>query len=146
MLAVNDDGTNDCVGHGGGTNTAEVTEAFLRGLACDADTVFRWDNPADSPDAGALDCATAGATVFPWDFGISTGAASELPVLNGIIGGVLDAAGQRALVAFARVNRDGRRHGQHASCPGDCEAGRGAHVSLSLGGCGGQCEYHGWRL
>ena len=101
----NDDGTNDCVGNGGGTNTAEVTEAFLRGLACDADTVFRWDNPDDNPDAGALDCATAGATVFPWDFGISTGAASELPVLNGIIGGVLDAAGQRALVAFARVIR-----------------------------------------
>ena len=88
---VDTDGT-DCVGSGSGT-ASQVSLVGLRALACDADTVFRWDDPADDPDDGDLDCATAGETSFPWIFGSS----SELPVLNGFIGG-LDARGQRDLI------------------------------------------------
>ena len=89
----NDLGFDDCIGEGSGTNTSRVTPTYLRAVDCHATTVFRWDDPDDDPDGGDLDCAMAGAANFPWDFGIS----GELPVLNG---GVLDAAGQRALINF----------------------------------------------
>ena len=89
-----------------------LTEAAIRALTCE-DAIFRWDHDGDDPDGDGLlsepasvatppqDCVTAGAADFPWDFGTN----AELPVLNEIIGGVLDAAGQRALVAFARTER-----------------------------------------
>ena len=68
----------------------------LRALTCGGTnaSVFRWNDPNDSPDAGNLTCSSAGAANFPWDFGSN----DELPVFNGLIGGVLDAAGQRALL------------------------------------------------
>ena len=88
---VDTDGT-DCVGSGSGT-ASRVSLGDLRALTCDADTVFRWDDPADDPDDGDLDCAAAGESSFPWTFGSS----SELPVLNGFIGG-LDVRGQRDLI------------------------------------------------
>ena len=91
-----DDGEADCVGSGDGDGAFNVTLDTLEAQTCAASTVFRWDDPGDDPDGGLLDCATAGEANFPWDFGDS----DELPVLNGVVGDVLDVAGQRALIAF----------------------------------------------
>ena len=76
--------------------------------------MFLWDHDGDDPDgngfkedelhswlATSVPCSEGNKASFPWDFGED----DELPVLNGIIGGVLDAAGQRALVAFAGEDR-----------------------------------------
>ena len=88
-----------------------MSEYELRALACDTDGAFLWDADGDSlgdaygvvdDETPAVSCAAAGVEAFSWDFGT----ADELPVLNGLAGGVLDAAGQRALVAFAREERE----------------------------------------
>ena len=82
------------------TDATQISLANLRALACDAITEFRWDDPDDNPDGGPLDCAMAGAAAFPWDFGTS----ADLPVINGLVGG-LDAEGQRRAVEFSLVDR-----------------------------------------
>ena len=82
------------------TDGTKIALDGLRALACAATTDFRWDDPNDSPDGGPLDCATAGAEAFPWDFGTS----ADLPVINGLVGG-LDAEGQRRAVEFSLVDR-----------------------------------------
>ena len=113
-----DDGEADCVGDGASTDVSLVTLDALEALTCSGSTasVFLGDHDGDDPDGDGLkdddttpatvsiDCASAGAANFPWDFGDS----NELPVLNGatgLLGGVLDADGQRALIAFARAER-----------------------------------------
>ena len=77
-----------------------LDQAALRAITCGS-TLFRWDDPSDDPDAGELTCEAVGAA-FPWDFG--TG--DELPVLKDPLGGGLDAAAQRAQIAFATVERN----------------------------------------
>ena len=70
----------------GGAGTG-ITLAELRALAC-ADAIFEDDD--------SNTCATAGAAAFPWDFGTD----ADLPVINGLVGG-LDAQGQRLAVEFS---------------------------------------------
>ena len=52
-------------------------------------------------EVGLLACSTVEATAFPWDFGGS----EAWPVLQAPVGSVFDAAAQRALIDFARVER-----------------------------------------
>ena len=85
----------------------------LKQLRCHEDTLFRWDDDGDDPESDGLQadgttaataplaCSAEQQQAFPWDFGTD----DELPALNGIIGGVLDAAAQRALIAFAGQER-----------------------------------------
>ena len=84
--AVGDNTNTDDAGSTTGVieDTSAATEAEIKALTCST-AVFE--------DSDGDDCATAGAANFPWDFGTS----SELPVLNGVIGG-LDAEGQRDLI------------------------------------------------
>ena len=85
----------------GGSGT-EITLDGLRVLACDQDNDgFVADtNDAIFEDADGNTCATAGAAAFPWDFGTD----ADLPVINGLVGG-LDAEGQRLAVEFSLVDR-----------------------------------------
>ena len=79
----------NCVGsnpNGTVTSVSDVSLSTLKSRTC-SNAVFR--------DSDGYGCATAGAANFPWDFGSS----SELPVINGLVGG-LDPAGQHALLNF----------------------------------------------
>ena len=68
-----------------------VTEAGLRKLAC-ADAIFE--------DGNGNGCDAFNENIFPWDFGTN----ADLPVINGLVGG-LDAQGQRRAVEFSLVDR-----------------------------------------
>ena len=86
----------------GSSGTREEQLTALRALACDQDNDgFVADtNDAIFEDDDSNTCATAGAEAFPWDFGTD----DDLPVINGLVGG-LDAQGQRLAVEFSLVDR-----------------------------------------
>ena len=86
----------------GSSGTREEQLTALRALACDQDDDgFVADtNDAIFEDDDSNTCATAGAEAFPWDFGTD----DDLPVINGLVGG-LDAEGQRRAVEFSLVDR-----------------------------------------
>ena len=87
--------------------------AALQEMICETSTIFGWDDDGDDPDGDGtpsygsdpvtppLNCSTAGAASFPWDFGTD----ADLPVLNYALGGFLDAAGQREQLDFAAEPR-----------------------------------------
>ena len=79
------------------TDATKITLDGLRALACDGTTEFRWDADDDS-STSAVACAPFNKNIFPWDFG----SPNELPVINGLVGG-LDAEGQRLAVEFSLV-------------------------------------------
>ena len=96
----------------GDGRTREEQLTALRVLACDATTLFRWDNDGDDPDddgfladeitaaTAPVACSATNEDVFPWDFGTD----ADLPVINGLVGG-LDAEGQRLAIEFSLVSR-----------------------------------------
>ena len=76
---------------GGNAAGTQISLANLRALAC-ANAIFE--------DADGNTCDASNEDVFPWDFGSD----ADLPVINGLVGG-LDAEGQRRAVEFSRVDR-----------------------------------------
>ena len=102
-----------------------------------------WDHDGDDPDGDGttegggtatdevaatarVSCTEAGAGSFPWDFGTAPEQDANLvfPVLRGLLGGVLDAEGQRSLIAFARTD-----HAQTATID---RASGGTSVAVTL--------------